>query len=130
MLTVELYTHHLTTSSREQLKRDATRTGKEIKRCGTIEIDIPVHHIEDILFCKIGGWPCLESARYLETTAFIFSCYYSHGEQIYGLNDSIYFFTNNVIISSGKPFMRVIGARLNSAEGLIVATLSTNRDNC
>ena len=45
---------------------------------GTFKIHISRHHIEDILFCKIGRGTCLKRTWNIEMATFVFPCDDSH----------------------------------------------------
>ena len=65
--------------TREQFKRDAARTGKEVQGHGPlVPIDIAVEHIKKILLGKVRGRTGLEGAWHIEMTALVFSCDDSH----------------------------------------------------
>ncbi len=66
-------------------------------------------YIKDVFLRKISCRTCLESAWNIKMSSFVNSC-----------NDSHLPLINKVIRSSGIPFIWVIGARLNSAEALML----------
>ena len=78
MVAVKLYADHLGTSSRQQLERDAARTGKEVESCGTLKVDVAHQYIEDVLLGEVRRGPRLERAGNIEVPPLVFSSNNSH----------------------------------------------------
>ena len=78
MVTVQLYAHHLLTTSRQQFQRDAARSREEVQGCSALEVDIARQYVEDVLLGKVRGGSCLERTWDIEMPSFIYACDDSH----------------------------------------------------
>lgn len=80
MLSIQFYGSDMTTTSREQLQRNASGAGKEVEcsRSIAFEIYVGTKYIEQVLFGKIRSGTCLERAWNVEMSASVFACYYAH----------------------------------------------------
>ena len=78
VVAVELDAGDVGAAAREQFKRDAARTGKEVEGLTAIKVDIAIQHVKDVLLGEVGGGARLEGARYVEVATFVFSGNDSH----------------------------------------------------
>lgn len=78
MIAVGLNAYYLTATARQQFERNAARAREKVESCGAVEVDIAVKHIEKVFLGEVGCGPGFERSGYVEVSAFVFSCDYSH----------------------------------------------------
>lgn len=78
MVAIQFDAYHRLCSTRQQLERYATRSGKEVESLAAIEVNISIHHVEDVLLGKVRCRTRLERTRHIEVPSLVFSCNYSH----------------------------------------------------
>lgn len=101
VVAVFLHAHHLLAAAREQFERYAARSGEEVEGGGTVEVDVAVEHVEDVLLRKVGGGTGLEGAWHVEVAAFVYSGDDAHG-------GFWFWFSNIAFIGVITPFGRFV----------------------
>lgn len=81
MLAVTLHAHDTWTASGEEFQTDTPRTCEEVECRGLLKVEIGAEDVEKIFFRKVGRWTCLEIARHIEVSPFVFACDDAHRKE-------------------------------------------------
>lgn len=72
-------------TARKKLEADGARAGEKVERVDVLEVDIVFDDVEDVLSREVGCRARGDVCGYVETSASVFSSYYSHkGRSISG----------------------------------------------